>query len=142
MTTVEAPVAVDATADAVWAVLSDTQAWPTWSDVLVALDGPREVGAPQRLRLRMVGGLPLRTTVVLTAWEPGRRLEWRGGVPGLFVAQHGFGIEPAEVGVRLVHYERFTGVLAALLAPLLRRLLPRHERVARDLGRVAESRSG
>lgn len=133
---------IDAPPAAVWACLSDTGSWPRWSDVLVALDGDREVGARQRLRLRMAGGLPLIATVELTVWTPGVGIEWVGGLPlGLFRARHGFRIEPSQAGATITHYEHFSGLLPWLLGPLLRRLEVRHRRVNEQIRAEVERRA-
>jgi hypothetical protein len=114
---------INASAQKIWDVLTDREGWARWNPVLVGLDGPMRVGAKHRLEIK-VGGRLLKTPVRLVEHGEPRALSWRGGVPGLIKAHHGFRIE--EVGeskCHFVHYERFEGPLAFFIGPLLDHLL-------------------
>lgn len=113
---------IAATAEHVWATLTDTAALPDWNPVLKRLEGNLEVGGRLRISIR-TGWLRLPLTVRVTKAEPGRALEWVGGPRLLLGARHGFSIEPAhDDRVRLVHYEHFEGLAVRVLQPVLRRL--------------------
>ena len=78
----------------------------------------------------------------MLAAEPGRELRWLGrvGAPRVFDGEHRFAIAPTAGGSRLVHEERFSGVLVPLLARSLRRDLPAaFERANRALKARAEA---
>ena len=107
---------------AVWQVLTEFEAPREWDPFIGAIDGQARVG--DRLRVRFRRGMTFRPTV--TEVRPGRLLEWLGRlfIPGLFTGRHRFELVPEGDGTRLVHSERFTG----LLVPVFRRMLAETER--------------
>jgi hypothetical protein len=115
---------IDATAERVWAVLSDFAAYPEWNPFIVRADGKAEKGSRLVMRMQPVGarGITLRPTVLEAT--PSHRLRWLGrlGIPGIFDAEHTFTITACEQGgVRLSQDERFTGILVPLTARSLDR---------------------
>ena len=97
--------AVDAPADTVWAVLTDTQRWPDWGLSITAVESPdRYIRTGSRGRVRALGAVWLPFEI--TACE-NHRWTWRvAGVPatGHFVGPHpagsvvGFELPPVAVG--------------------------------------------
>lgn len=135
---------IDAAPDAVWAVLSDLSAYPTWNPFIREAHG--ELAAGERLEVTMhpEGGRAMRFRPTVLSAEPGHELRWRGRLvaPGLFDGEHRFAIEPTTGGSRLVQEERFTGVLVPLLAKGLRtRTLPAFEQMNEALKARAEAAS-
>jgi hypothetical protein len=135
---------IDAAPDAVWAVLSDLPAYPGWNPFIREARG--ELAAGERLDLKMQpeGGRAVRFRPIVLNAEAGRELRWRGRLlaPGVFDGEHRFAIEPTTGGSRLLHEERFTGVLVPLLAKGLRtRTLPAFEQMNEAVRERAEARS-
>jgi hypothetical protein len=135
---------IDAAPEAVWAVLSDLTAYPSWNPFIREAKG--ELAAGERLDLKMQpeGGRAMRFRPTVLNAEPGRELRWLGRLvaPGVFDGEHRFSIEPTAGGSRLVQEERFTGVLVPLLAKgLRRRTLPAFEQMNEALRARAEARS-
>jgi hypothetical protein len=135
---------IDATPDAVWAVLSDLPAYPSWNPFIREVGG--ELAAGERLDVRMQpeGGRAMRFRPTVLSAKPGRELRWRGRLvaPGVFDGEHRFAIEPTPGGSRLLQEERFTGVLVPLLAKGLRtRTLPAFEQMNEAVKERAEARS-
>jgi hypothetical protein len=118
MHTITTTIDLDATAAEVWAVLTDTAAYPHWNPFITCLEGPLEVGARLRVRVCPPGGRPMSFRPTVTVVEPGRRLAWLGRLilPAIFDGAHSFLLEPADDGggTRLVHSESFRGVLVGL----------------------------
>ena len=108
---------IDAPAQRVWEVLTDLAGHAAWDPWIGEIEGELAVG--QRLRVRFTSGETVRP--VLTELQPGRSLEWLGtlGTAGLFSAQHRFELVPAGDGTRLLHSERFSGLLVPLLGRML-----------------------
>ncbi len=80
--------------------------------------GPLAVGDVLPLRLTVRGRQGVARPR-LVAVEAERALAWRGGVSGLFVAEHGFRLSASGRGCTVVHHESFSGLLAPLVLSLL-----------------------
>jgi hypothetical protein len=131
---------VPASPDAVWAVLAELSGWARWNTVVPVDLAPLAPGSTLPLRLRVAGRTLVATTRVV-ACEPGRALAWRGGVPGLFTAVHGFDLLPSGDGTTIVHHETFRGPFAPLFLALLgpgkeARYGEVNARLAAEVGRV------
>jgi hypothetical protein len=105
---------IDAPAEKVWKVLTDFAAYPDWSPFVRRVDGEVSVGARLHVFIQPSGGrgMSFRPTVLVA--DPNRELRWLGHfwLPGLFVGEHSFVIEPLGEGrVRFVQQERFGGLL-------------------------------
>ncbi|ASU82287.1 SRPBCC domain-containing protein [Nocardiopsis gilva YIM 90087] len=117
-------VAISASPERVWEVLTDFDAYPDWNPFIVNADGAPSAGERLRVELSTDGQAMVFEPIVLAA-EPERELRWIGrfgvpGVPGVVDGEHYFLIE--EMGdrrTRLVQGETFTGVLV----PIVRRAL-------------------
>jgi hypothetical protein len=114
---------IDAPPAAVWAVLTDTAAYPEWNPFVRELSG--ELVAGGRLRVRI--GAPGRRAVTLhpriVRIEAEQELTWLGRVviPRLFDGRHSFVLEERPGGgTRFIQSEHFRGVLVPLMGRLLR----------------------
>jgi uncharacterized membrane protein len=127
---------VDAPAERVWAVLSDVERWPTWTESMtsVDLDGPLAVGATAKIRQPK---LPA-TSWMVTEVVPGRSFTWRSTAPGSrAVGEHAItltGDSTCEVRLALDQ----EGPLGSLVGFLYRRLTRRYVQLeAEGLAREA-----
>jgi hypothetical protein len=119
---IHSEVTIEASADEVWAVLSDFASYEAWNPSMKSMQGEATVGARLTIRFALNGGrtMTMRPTVLVA--EPGRELRWLGHLlmPGLFDGEHRFTIEEREPGrVTFNQYERFRG----LLVPFLRKFI-------------------
>ena len=76
-----ASISIDAPIDVVWAVFTDVEQWPTWTDSVRSvelIDGPMGVGARARIRQ------PRLPAVVwtVTEFDPGHSWTWVASSPG------------------------------------------------------------
>ena len=112
---------IDAPPEDVWVVLADTRAYGEWNPLVHRLDGKLKTGEKIAIDLYLGGEKAMRFTPVLKNVEPGRELRWLGRlfVPGLFDGEHYFRLEPKAGGTRLVHGERFSGILVPLLLAIV-----------------------
>jgi hypothetical protein len=123
---------IDATPQHVWAVLSDLPAYADWNPFMPSASGTLAEGQRLDIELRPPTGKGMRIRPTVRTVTAGRELRWLGRllVPGLFDGDHRFTIQPTATGCRLVHEERFTGLLVPLFAKSLRsRYLPAFEQM-------------
>ncbi len=127
-------VVIEANPEAVWAVLTDFASHAEWDPFLVAVEGKPTLGS--RLAVRFHNGTTFRPTV--TEASEGRALEWLGKLflSGLFDGRHRFELIPEQDRTRLIHSERFSG----LLVPLLKRMLSDAERGFRAFNTALKQR--
>jgi hypothetical protein len=123
MRRIEETVLVEAPVAAVWAVLTDTAAYPDWNPFITELTGDLVAGSRLRARIAPPGGRSMVFRPTVTVVETGRRFEWLGhlGVPGVFDGRHSFTLEPVGDATRVVQAEEFSGALAPFTGSMLRR---------------------
>jgi len=132
---------IDASPEAVWAVLSDLPSYPSWNPFIREASGSLAAGERLDLTMQPEGGRAMRFRPTVLEAEPGRELRWLGRLvaPGVFDGEHRFAIEPTAGGSRLIQEERFTGILVPLLAKGLRkRTLPAFEQMNEAVKERAE----
>ncbi|MGE5185424.1 MAG: SRPBCC family protein [Acidobacteriota bacterium] len=124
MIEVSAEQEIDASADAVWNVLTDLDHFGEWNPFIREAHGKTNVGGEVRVRVKPSLHVPLVFHASVTASQPGRELRWHGEVLSRWIARgdHVFAIEPlGEHRVRFVQRERFTGILPWLAGKLVAR---------------------
>jgi hypothetical protein len=105
---------IDASPADVWAVLTDTAAFPTWNPFIRKLEGELRTGARLLVAIQPPGRRSSTFRPTVLAAEPARELRWLGRVliPGIFDGEHSFRLEPtASGGTRFTQAERFSGIL-------------------------------
>ncbi len=112
---------IDATALAVWGILTDFPAYPEWNPFIRCIEGEPKVGAKLHVTIQPPGhkAMTFRPTVVVA--EPDRELRWLGRVlmPGIFDGEHAFIIEDKAGDCRLRQEETFRGLLVPLFGGML-----------------------
>jgi hypothetical protein len=108
---------IRASAEEVWAILTDFARYPDWNPSLPSISGELRPGAVVALTLGMPGRPSPKVKAKLGDVVPGRRLTWHGnaGADWIFAGDREFLIEnqPAET-VSLTHVEDVHGVLFPL----------------------------
>ncbi len=115
---------INASAERVWQVLADSDAYPLWNPFISRLTGTLKQGGRLEIRLIPPGGMAMTFHPVVLAVAPNREIRWIGRLvmPGLFDGEHHFEIEPLGPDrVRFIQEERFSGVLVPFLAASLDR---------------------
>lgn len=109
---------IDATPDTVWNVLTELDEYSEWNPFIVEADGDVAVGNKLVNRMQPPGGKAMTFKPRVTAVEPAQTFEWLGRavVPGVFDGRHRFELEATRSGgTRVVHSERFQGVLVRFM---------------------------
>ncbi len=108
----EGRVAVEATPEQVWAVLTDFSAYPIWNPFIYPVKGDPREGSTLEITLHSGSGSATYPATVVTALL-NRELSWKGKVfaSGVFDVTFTFTIEPLQEGrTRLAARETRTGL--------------------------------
>ena len=108
---------IDAPPEAVWAVLTDLDAYHEWNPFM-HVAGRASENARIHVELALPEGRSTRFRPTVTRVEPSREFRWLGHLwtPGLFDGEHRFTLSALDDGrTRLTHAERFSGVFAPLV---------------------------
>lgn len=96
---------IPAPPEQVWAVLMDTQAYPEWNPVFVAVDGSYAEGGKMQNKVRDPEGNILKMTATVTTLTPERELRQYGGLPGIITFDHRWLLEPVDGGTKVIQHE-------------------------------------
>ena len=133
-----ATASIHAAPERIWAILTDAARYPEWNSTVDKVDGRIAPGERIALHVKLNPGRAFPVTV--TAFDPPRRMVWRGGMPlGLFVGERVFDLVPHPSGVvEFTMREQFTGLLAPLIGRTLPNMQPAFDEFAAALKREAE----
>lgn len=109
---------INAACHAVWRVLMDFVHHPEWNPFVRRISGEAKVGNRLEVSICPPGGKGMTFRPKVLAVQANAELRWLGHlmVPGLFDGEHYFVLHPlAADRARLVHGERFSGLLVPLL---------------------------
>lgn len=106
-------VEIDAAPAEVWSLLGDPRSYRDWNPFIVAMEGELAAGATLVNTMRPEGGSEMIFRPTVLRAEPERELRWLGRLflLRLLDGEHYFLLEERAGGTRLVHGERFHGVL-------------------------------
>jgi hypothetical protein len=135
----EATSAINASPEAVWAVLSDGAGWPGWDSGVDSVQGRIAIGETVTIRSQAAPGraFPVR----VTRFEPPAHLRFSGGMPlGLFRGVRSYEVcGEADGQVTFRMREEYSGLLLPLIWRSVPDLGPSFQRFARGLKQRVES---
>lgn len=111
-------IAINATDEKVWGILTDFNAFPEWNPFIRTIEGKLEVGTKFKAFLQLPGSKGMTFRPKCLKVEQNKELWWIGHliVPGLFDGEHRFIIEPVdENNVRFIQKELFRGILTPII---------------------------
>ena len=139
MKTFSTALLIQAAPAAIWQILTDTSAYPSWNTTVAKIDGRIALGETIKVHVNAVPGRAFPVKVVVL--EAPRRMVWRGGMPlGLFKGERTYELRslgPTK-GVEFSMRESFTGFLAPLIAKSIPDLQPAFDAFAACLKARAE----
>jgi hypothetical protein len=102
---------IAATPEQVWAVLADNGNYRVWNPYHVRVDGTLAEGETLDVELHKPDGSVVHIDPHVLAVVPHRRLDWGGGIDGVFKGVHTFELSATGNGcTRLVQRETFAGL--------------------------------
>jgi len=129
---------INATAEAIWAILTDAPAYPTWNTTVSSIDGRIAPGETVTVHAKIAPGRAFPVKVV--TFEAPRRMVWSSGMPlGLFKGERVFELVPSSGGVAFSMREEYTGAMAGMIAKSIPDLQPAFDEFAACLKARAES---
>lgn len=130
--------------DTVWGVISDIERYPEWAPTFERIEFPAGKTLARGLAVKMwVKGAPTATWVV-SQLDEGRRFAWETTTRGVHtLADHV--IEPSGTGTKLTLAVEYSGFMAKLFAPMIRKVSnpePGPGRERREGTRGGDTRDG
>jgi len=140
MRSYESSATIDASPDAIWAVLTDGPAYAAWDSGVERVEGTIAPGETIKVYSEVSPGRAF--PVKVTEYRAGERMTWSGGMPlGLFKGVRTFTLTPNGTGPTRFHMrEEYTGPLLPLVWRSMPDLGPSFEQFALGLKARAEER--
>lgn len=135
----EATSTIAASAEAVWAVLTDGASWPSWDSGVDAVDGKIAPGETIKIRSQAAPGRAF--PVKVTQFDPPAHLRFSGGMPlGLFRGVRTYEVIQEAGGQAVFRMrEEYTGPMLPLIWRSMPDLGPSFQRFASGLKQRVES---
>lgn len=112
---------IEAPPEAVWQVLANNQRYPEWNPYHVRVDGELKEGNELEVEIHKPNGQQLVIHPHVMRIELHKRLDWGGGIGGIFTGKHSFrlydiSVENSEcVHTQLIQDETFAGIVLPFL---------------------------
>ena len=129
---------IDASPEAVWAVLSDGPGFVSWESGIEKFEGSIALGNKVKLYSEASPGraFPLKVTTM----EPARKMVFSGGMPlGLFKGVRTYTLTPEGSGTKFHMREEYTGPLLSMMWRSMPDLQPSFNKFATGLKAKVES---
>lgn len=127
---------MNASADAIWAILTNAAEYPKWNSTVTSLEGDIRAGGQLRLRVTLD---PKRTFSPKVTKLDDKEMVWSDGFAPMFRGVRTFTLTPKDNGVtEFAMEEVFSGAMLPLIKKSLPDFGPAFETFARDLKRAAE----
>lgn len=132
-------IAIRATPDTVWRILTDAAAYPRWNTTVTGVDGTIAPGGKVTVHAKIAPGRAF--PVKVAEFAAPRRMTWRGGMPlGLFTGERVFELRPLDAGqVEFTMREEYTGLFAGMITKSIPDLQPAFDEFATCLKAAAEA---
>jgi hypothetical protein len=118
----EASITLPVPPDVAFDALLDHPSWKKWMprSFVPASDLGRPLRQGDVIRVR-VAGAPVASRIDVVVVDRPHEITWSGGIRGVLHGRHRFLFEPHEGGTRVRSAETWSGVLAAVVKPALKR---------------------
>ena len=103
-------IAIQASPQDVWEVISANDRYPEWNPYHVRVDGELVEGSTLDVEIHKPNGNRVEIQPQVITVTPEKELTWGGGIPGLFTGTHVFEIVQREKDVLFIQREQFRGL--------------------------------
>ena len=137
MKSYEATSVIDASPEAIWAVLTDAPGYADWDSGVVRVEG--RIAPQEKIEVVSEANPERAFGVKVIGFAPGERMVWSGGMPlGLFKGVRTFRLAPEGGATRFTMREEYTGPMLPMIWRSMPDLGPSFEQFARGLKARAE----
>jgi hypothetical protein len=139
MKSYDATATIQASPEAIWAILTDAPGYQVWDSGVVRVDG--RIAPGEKITVVSKANPGRSFPVKVTEFTPGQRMTWSGGMPlGLFKGVRTFTLSPQSNGATTFTVrEEYTGPLLPLIWRSMPDLGPSFKQFANGLKQRAES---
>ena len=106
----------------IWNKLMDFEQYPEWNPFIRSIQGKREQGQQLTVVIQPPDSKAMTFKPEILVHDQGKEFRWLGkaGIKGIFDGEHFFQLEPQANGqTKLVHGEKFSGLLVGLMKKTL-----------------------
>ncbi len=142
MKTIETEITIAAKPPKVWRILTDFEKHPEWNPFIRSIAGKKAVGEKLTISIQPPEGRGMTFKPVVLSYSENREFKWKGtlGVEGIFDGEHYFILSAKTDGTtRLIHGEKFSGILVNLLGSMLEKTKNGFEAMNNSLKAECES---
>lgn len=122
MKRIETEILIEADPEKVWSILTDFENHPKWNPFIKAITGEKEIGKKLTVSIKPPGGNGMTFKPIVTSFKENLEFSWKGtlGFQGIFDGEHYFQLIGQENNrTKLIHGERFSGILVTLMGKAL-----------------------
>lgn len=119
---IKTSIVIHATPQKIWAILTNTKAYPNWNPFIKSLEGNLAVGSKIKARIEPPQAQAMTFTPTILKFETNKEFVWLGRLwfKGLFDGQHKFElIDNGDGTTTFIQSETFKGVLVPLFSKML-----------------------
>ena len=134
-----AEVTIEASAEAIWAILIDGASYPDWDSGVISVEGT--IAAGEKITVTSEANPKRGFAVTVSEFTPNERMVWTGGMPlGLFQGVRSYDLSSAGEGKTTFSMrEEYSGPLQPLMSRMMPDLQPSFDQFANGLKAKAES---
>jgi hypothetical protein len=138
MKSYDATSTIQASPDAIWAILTDAPGYQAWDSGVERVEG--RIAPGEKIKVVSKANPGRAFPVKVTEFTPGQRMTWSGGMPlGLFKGVRTFTLSPQSNGTTtFTMREEYTGPLLPLIWRSMADLGPSFKQFANGLRQRAE----
>ena len=130
---------IQASAETVWAILTNVAQYVEWDPTLIKMEGTIALNQQLTIYSKLAPNRAFTPKVV--TFEAPNRMVWSSGMPfGLFKGERTFVLTPTQGGVRFMMNEAFTGPMMAMIGSSIPDMTEPFKQFATALKARAESR--